>query len=372
MTLSDIALVILSAAAQRADRGIEIPAKLKGAAASRLVDKLKGQGFIEAINARGALPVWRRDAEGSALALRITKAGLKAIRIEEEEAVPASTLGVVPALAATSERRPLRKLRRASGNEQTQPAPPPARERANSKQAHVIAMLRQPHGATIAAVMQATGWQQHSVRGFLAGAVRKRLGLTLVSEVIEGERRYRIPTSETEHSRRTGRRRVGPDQMNPSSHEEAIEAGIAHLRGLDLAGLRACWHSTFGRTAPPHVPKQVLFKILAYRLQADRLGDLDKETLRLLDGIGNGQEPWRLAAGKAQPRRILRPGTILIREWQGVPQRVMVLADGFAWKDKVHGSLSEVAFAITGTRWNGPRFFGLRDKQYKAADKGRS
>lgn len=161
--------------------------------------------------------------------------------------------------------------------------------------------------------------------------------------------------------------------MHPPSHEKTIEAGVAHLRGLDLAGLRACWHSTFGRTAPPHVPKHLLFRILAYRLQADRLGDLDKATLRLLDGIGNGQEPKRLTARKGQSAgRILRPGTILMREWQGVPQRVMVLADGFAWKDKVYGSLSEIAYAITGTRWNGPRFFGLRDKQHKAAGRALS
>lgn len=69
----------------------------------------------------------------------------------------------------------------------------------------------------------------------------------------------------------------------PSPDNDAIAAEIAHLRGLDLAGLRAHWRSTSGRTAPAHLPKHLLFRILAYRLQADRVGDLDKETLRLLD-----------------------------------------------------------------------------------------
>ena len=150
-----------------------------------------------------------------------------------------------------------------------------------------------------------------------------------------------------------------------SDDRDSVTAGIAHLRGLDLAGLRACWHSTLGRAAPAHLSKHLLFRILAYRLQADRFGDLDKETLRLLDQVGT-DDGKVVGSSSARPsksmERPLRPGTILMREWQGTPQRVMVLADGFAWKDKVYASLSETAFAITGTRWNGPRFFGLRDK----------
>ena len=63
----------------------------------------------------------------------------------------------------------------------------------------------------------------------------------------------------------------------------------------------------------------------------------------------------------------LTPGTVLMREWNDQPQRVMVMADGFSWNGKSYGSLSEVAFAITGTRWNGPQFFGLRDKKGQAA-----
>jgi hypothetical protein len=142
----------------------------------------------------------------------------------------------------------------------------------------------------------------------------------------------------------------------------ALESEIAHLRGLDLDGLRARWRSLTGRAAPAHVPRTLLLQVLAYRLQAAALGDLAPRTARLLDRLA---APGRSNA-RAQvpiPDRIgIRPGTVLVREWDGTSQRVMVLANGFAWNGNTYKSMSQVARAITGTRWNGPRFFGLRDK----------
>jgi hypothetical protein len=150
---------------------------------------------------------------------------------------------------------------------------------------------------------------------------------------------------------------------------EALDNEIARLRGLDLVDLRARWHTVFGRRAPPHLPRHLLFRILAYRLQADRLGDLDADSRRLLDRIGSvpSQGIDRLLADRKRSRTELKPGTLLTREWDGHMQRVMVLADGFSWNDKTYPSLSKVAFAITGSRWNGPRFFGLRDKSASKA-----
>jgi Protein of unknown function (DUF2924) len=143
---------------------------------------------------------------------------------------------------------------------------------------------------------------------------------------------------------------------------DKLDIEIARLRGLDVGELQARWHTVFRRRAPSNLPRHLLFRILAYGLQADRLGDLEGGYLRLLDRSGSPTDVGKLAAQFNQRKDDLRPGTVLVREWNGQLHRVMVLADGFAWKDKVYPSLTKVAFAMTGTRWNGPRFFGLRDK----------
>ena len=146
-----------------------------------------------------------------------------------------------------------------------------------------------------------------------------------------------------------------PRVVIDSAEREALKNEIAHLRGLDLGGLRARWHTVYRRRAPPHLPRHLLFRILTYRLQADRLGDLDADSRRLLDRIGS--EPLagidRLVADLNRSRTELRPGTLLTREWDGQLQRVRVLADGFSWNGNTYRSLSKVAFAITGARWNG-------------------
>jgi hypothetical protein len=145
---------------------------------------------------------------------------------------------------------------------------------------------------------------------------------------------------------------------------KTLDNEIARLRGLGVGELRARWHTVFGRVAPPHLPRHLLFRILAYRLQADRLGELDTDSRRLLDRIGSAasDKADRCVADLNRRKTELRPGTLLTREWDGHLQQVMVIADGFAWNGQTYPSLSKVAFAITGSRWNGPRFFGLRDK----------
>jgi hypothetical protein len=115
------------------------------------------------------------------------------------------------------------------------------------------------------------------------------------------------------------------------------------------------------RDASP--PPAIFVRILAYRLQADHLGDLDSEMSRLLDRASTPAEVGKRAADFNQRRTELRPGTMLVREWDGDLHKVMVLADGFAWKDKTFESLSRVAFAITGARWNGPRFSACATSQ---------
>ena len=151
-----------------------------------------------------------------------------------------------------------------------------------------------------------------------------------------------------------------------ASTKTSIEDEIAHLRGLDLKGLRARWQSVFQRSPPDHLPRHLLFAIIAHRFQADRLGDLDHETRQVLDRTDAKNAGVTMSARLVsfdRKRTELAPGTVLVREWDRQSQRVMVMPDGFAWNGQTYDSLSKVAFAITGTKWNGPRFFGLRDKE---------
>ena len=151
-----------------------------------------------------------------------------------------------------------------------------------------------------------------------------------------------------------------------TSTKASIEAEIAHLRGLDLKGLRSRWLSEFQRLPGEHLPRHLLFAIIAYRIQATSFGDLDHATMQVLDQTDSKEDKAAMSARLVsfdQKRTELTPGTVLVREWDRRSQRVMVMADGFAWNGKTYDSLSKVAFAITGTKWNGPRFFGLRDKE---------
>jgi hypothetical protein len=166
------------------------------------------------------------------------------------------------------------------------------------------------------------------------------------------------------------KRRRGRGSTKISTGDE-----IAHLRGLDLKGLRSRWQSVFQRPPPDHLPRHLLFAIIAYRIQADRFGDLDHETRQVLDRTISNETGAAASARLVsfdQKRIELAPGTVLVREWDRRSQRVMVMADGFAWNGQTYDSLSKVAFAITGTKWNGPRFFGLRDKEDGPAAGARS
>ena len=160
-----------------------------------------------------------------------------------------------------------------------------------------------------------------------------------------------------------------------ASTKTSVEDEIAHLRGLELKGLRSRWQSVFQRAAPAHLARHLLFAIIAYRLQVDRFGDLDHAILQMLDRtVANEAGPAMSArlASFDQKGAELSPGTVLVREWDRRSQRLMVMADGFAWNGQTYDSLSKVAFAITGTRWNGPRFFGLRDKDDRSTMGARS
>jgi Protein of unknown function (DUF2924) len=158
----------------------------------------------------------------------------------------------------------------------------------------------------------------------------------------------------------------GADRSGAAGSEN-IDVEIARLCDLDVKALRAQWHNVLGRAAPPHLPRHLLFRIVAHRLQADRFGDLDPESKSLLDGASSPEKAGENARSLADRRTELKLGTVLGREWNSRMHRVSVLADGFTYDGKAYSSLSKIALAITGTRWNGPRFFGLRDTSLKQA-----
>jgi DUF2924 family protein len=138
------------------------------------------------------------------------------------------------------------------------------------------------------------------------------------------------------------------------SDREAIEAEIDRVRSLGLDELRTLWRTTLRSSPPPALTKDLVARFICWHIQEQALGGLDPDTAKLLDRLARGDKP-----GADGPRH-LKPGTALVREYQGERHTVTVVAGGYVWREATYASLSTIARAITGTAWSGPRFFGVR------------
>src|SRR5258708_17636276 len=140
----------------------------------------------------------------------------------------------------------------------------------------------------------------------------------------------------------------------------ALSAEIASLSKASIKDLRERWKTLYGKEPSGDIGRSFLIRAIAYRLQEKAFGGLKPSTRRLLARVAEetaaGSSPKRLPVRKAQS------GTVLIREWQGNAHRVTMLRDGVSFNGKRYRSLSAVAREITGSRWSGPRFFGLRSQ----------
>jgi DUF2924 family protein len=144
-----------------------------------------------------------------------------------------------------------------------------------------------------------------------------------------------------------------------SADNGTLEAEITQLNDLGLAELRRVWKERLG-TPPAIASTELTRRWLSWELQARARGGFDATTRRRLRQLCKA---FRADPPSTTLRDIgLRPGSMLAREWNGVTHRVMVLEEGFAWNGQKYDSLSAIAFRITGTRWSGPRFFGLRQQ----------
>ncbi len=178
-TPSDTQSLILSRAATRpGNLALPLPDGLVGAAAKMVVGKMIARGWLEEVeaNLRRGEPMWRETGDGHGTTLIATEVGLEAIGIEPV---------VTSAVASARKAKPKPEPEPAQTPDDPDTAKP-ATFRAGTKQAQIIAMLQRPEGATVAEMVEATGWQSHTVRGSISGALKKKLGLPITAEKVEG------------------------------------------------------------------------------------------------------------------------------------------------------------------------------------------
>jgi DNA-binding MarR family transcriptional regulator len=192
--LSDAQLVVLSTASQRSNRHVyPVTLKAKGQAVGNVLKSLLAKGLLEEVPGRADDTVWRHDDDGSPLTLAVTDAGLAALNIETDDAKPSDAepaRAKAPAKTKHARREPSKRTAKPRSRK---PAKQQREPRTDTKQAQLIAMLKRARGVTVEEIAEELDWQHHTVRGAMAGALKKKLGLKIVSEKHDKRGRvYRI------------------------------------------------------------------------------------------------------------------------------------------------------------------------------------
>ena len=154
----------------------------------------------------------------------------------------------------------------------------------------------------------------------------------------------------------------------PDKEGQKLSAELALLKSLDVDQLRARWKILYETQAPTRFSRDLLMRAVAYRMQERVLGGLKPATRRLFERVSQdarARRPIRVA-----PVRKLAPGALLIRQWGGAKHQVTVLEGGVMFRGKLYRSLSAVARVITGNRWSGPLFFGLKTRLKEVSGDG--
>ena len=152
--------------------------------------------------------------------------------------------------------------------------------------------------------------------------------------------------------------------MDGSLHTD-LEAKLMAIETLGLPELRTEWRRLYRKPPPHRLSRDLLIRGIAYKIQEAVHGGLSKPTLRRLKILSDQSASG--AGSKLERQAAFKPGTTLLREWNGTTHEVQVLADGFEWRGQTYASLSKIAKAITGAHWSGPRFFGLRARTQSPA-----
>lgn len=155
------------------------------------------------------------------------------------------------------------------------------------------------------------------------------------------------------------------DQPSQPKTDPAVDAELEQLPTMPIVQLRKRYVELFRKPPPKAFGPDLLRRSIAYRIQEVAYGGLSRPVQKMLDQMIKAY--WKNPKGRIELPRRIKPGSVLARDWKGTTHQVTVLEEGYSYAGRSYASLSEIAGLITGTKWNGPKFFGLRPKADKSA-----